>query len=573
MCDLSVAGLRTLEELTQTFGFSEGRSREAIAAIPNKGDVQMAYNWLLDHGEEDRGGAVTLVVCDHLDARTAQLLAPASDLKYGCPCLECGNEGENWVCLFCAETHCSRYAQSHGLKHHVATKEKQESETSIASLAAGDVPPIGHFLAISLMDLSVWCYECQAYVTHSALKPRTARMEQLKFGKPQPKKAKKKDISPEEKQALPKEGEQMKGDWTHMHGFLGKEEWAPPVVVSSNFEEARPGYQSRSASEFMDTPAVLKAKVKRLAKLIRSSNNFIVYTGAGISTSSGVPDYASKNSSIISGDIKEKKNSLSALPTLSHCVLTHLFEKGHLKHWIQQNHDGLPQKAGFPQRHINEIHGAWFDPSNPVVPMTGTLRSDLIKQMVHWEEKADLCLALGTTMCGMNSDRMFVTPSKVAWRNKQSGKKGGPIGGVIINLQQTQHDSLASLRIFAKIDEAMTLLAEELGAGMEPIPYSLPETNTPHVYHDLPYNERGEYSPGSKLTLDLRPGTDLKVVRQPDWDLERKGNIVTVLGQTVDGHYQVDFKGVVRRSLGAWWIAAAAKGEVPYLPLINAKKC
>ena len=24
--------------------------------------------------------------------------------------------------------------------------------------------------------------------------------------------------------------------------------------------------------------------------------------------------------------------------------------RGNLKHWVQQNHDGLPQKAGFPQK-------------------------------------------------------------------------------------------------------------------------------------------------------------------------------------------------------------------------------
>ena len=45
---------------------------------------------------------------------------------------------------------------------------------------------------------------------------------------------------------------------------------------------------------------------------------------------------------------------------------------------MQQNHDGLPQKAGYPQQHLNEIHGAWFDPTNPVVPMSGTLREDLM---------------------------------------------------------------------------------------------------------------------------------------------------------------------------------------------------
>ena len=129
---------------------------------------------------------------------------------------------------------------------------------------------------------------------------------------------------------------------------------------------ARPGYSSKSASEFLDTPEVLQEKVKVLANMIRKSKNLITYTGAGISTASGVPDYASnKQKSIVNEDLK-KGNGLNALPTQAHVVLTHLHFAGWLKYWIQQNHDGLPQKAGFPQKFINEIHGAWFDPSNPV---------------------------------------------------------------------------------------------------------------------------------------------------------------------------------------------------------------
>lgn len=37
---------------------------------------------------------------------------------------------------------------------------------------------------------------------------------------------------------------------------------------------------------------------------------------------------------------------------------------------------GLPQKAGFPQGLINEVHGSWYDPSNPGVrwrPIAGPI--------------------------------------------------------------------------------------------------------------------------------------------------------------------------------------------------------
>ena len=57
--------------------------------------------------------------------------------------------------------------------------------------------------------------------------------------------------------------------------------------------DARPGYSTRKAHEYMDEDSVLLEKVKCLATMIKKSKNFLVYTGAGISTSSGIDDYAS----------------------------------------------------------------------------------------------------------------------------------------------------------------------------------------------------------------------------------------------------------------------------------------
>ena len=46
--------------------------------------------------------------------------------------------------------------------------------------------------------------------------------------------------------------------------------------------------------------------------------------------------------------------------------------------WVQQNHDRLSQKAGFPQEKLNEINGAWGDNKNCVKMMDDNLRRDLI---------------------------------------------------------------------------------------------------------------------------------------------------------------------------------------------------
>ena len=45
--------------------------------------------------------------------------------------------------------------------------------------------------------------------------------------------------------------------------------------------------------EYFDEPAVLDEKVNLLAEMILTSAHFVAFTGAGISTSSGIPDYRS----------------------------------------------------------------------------------------------------------------------------------------------------------------------------------------------------------------------------------------------------------------------------------------
>ena len=45
--------------------------------------------------------------------------------------------------------------------------------------------------------------------------------------------------------------------------------------------------------EFFDDPETLDLKVTQLAEWVRESQNMSVFTGAGISTSTGIPDYRS----------------------------------------------------------------------------------------------------------------------------------------------------------------------------------------------------------------------------------------------------------------------------------------
>ena len=151
---------RTLHTLINDFSFAPARCKEAVDAIGDKGDVGMAVSWLLDHGEEDLGGAISLKRCPHLDYLEEPLAEP-STLRFGQPCADGCPCGENWICLFCAGTRCSRYVKGHCLAHWKETAAVAERSLTVAEAAQGK-QALGHHLAISLSDLSVWCYACEA---------------------------------------------------------------------------------------------------------------------------------------------------------------------------------------------------------------------------------------------------------------------------------------------------------------------------------------------------------------------------------------------------------------------------
>lgn len=113
--------------------------------------------------------------------------------------------------------------------------------------------------------------------------------------------------------------------------------------------------------EYFDTPEELDLKVTQLAQWIRESNHFITFTGAGLSTSAGIPDFRSGVNTVLktgpgawekaatSTSIKSQvKVSMSqALPTPPHMALCQLEKEGHLKFLISQNVDGPIERVAF----------------------------------------------------------------------------------------------------------------------------------------------------------------------------------------------------------------------------------
>eukprot|EP00501_MAST-03F_sp_TOSAG23-6_P000787 GSMAST32.ASY1.ANO1.817.1 assembled CDS len=94
-----------------------------------------------------------------------------------------------------------------------------------------------------------------------------------------------------------------------------------------------------TASEFCDTAAMMDEKCYVLSKLIQMSKRTILYTGAGISVAANI------NQAAAGSYKKSNGNSIYAKPTITHYCATTLANKGLIHGWVQQNHDGLPQKS------------------------------------------------------------------------------------------------------------------------------------------------------------------------------------------------------------------------------------
>jgi NAD-dependent deacetylase len=120
-------------------------------------------------------------------------------------------------------------------------------------------------------------------------------------------------------------------------------------------------------------------ETEKLAQLIVQSRKVVVFTGAGISTESGIPDFRSPGGiwsrydpedftiqKFLSGPAARKtiwKMSLEggllteAKPNLAHHAIAELHQLGKLDCVITQNIDNLHQKAGVPGDRVFELHG------------------------------------------------------------------------------------------------------------------------------------------------------------------------------------------------------------------------
>mmetsp|Transcript_5022 Transcript_5022/g.11954 ORF Transcript_5022/g.11954 Transcript_5022/m.11954 type:complete len:531 (+) Transcript_5022:158-1750(+) len=332
----------------------------------------------------------------------------------------------------------------------------------------------------------------------------------------------------------------------------------PDAVWKSDKKPREGSAEWLTATEFQDKPEVLATKVGLLATLLQLSQRTVAYTGAGISVPAGIGQAAVGSAG--------GNKTVNADPTYTHHTMAALNAMGCLHGWVQQNHDGLPQKAGYPQEAINEIHGSWFDPSNPVVLYSGTLRSELCEQMVDFAETSDLTIVMGTSLTGLNADQVAKKPAKRSLR-------GQSLGTVIISPQQTEQDGKATLRIFAKADDVMKLLSARLGLQVRTTPkrYSGP------LKVAVPYDERGARSCNVRTWWNLEVGQRVRISQYNNIEGAGQPSFSGITDKTVGEVLAHDEKccslviaiSATRVRLGLWWLEAAARGAVEWLPVVN----
>lgn len=115
-----------------------------------------------------------------------------------------------------------------------------------------------------------------------------------------------------------------------------------------------------------------------LRRLIGEASRIVAFTGAGISTESGIPDFRGPNgvwnkmrpidfSDFVRSEDARRESWRrkfagsdrmgGAEPNAGHLALASLYRMGRLTHIITQNVDGLHQQSGVPDDAVIELHG------------------------------------------------------------------------------------------------------------------------------------------------------------------------------------------------------------------------
>ncbi len=242
----------------------------------------------------------------------------------------------------------------------------------------------------------------------------------------------------------------------------------------------------------------LEEKIELAAKWIFESNRHVVFTGAGLSTDSGLPDYRGPDGVWTRRDagLPPPKSPPwdQVSPNQGHYGLVELLKLGKLDYLISQNVDGLHAKAGIPFDKLAELHGnlyfmkcldcgkkltfeeaGWDKKKFGQGYRTGRIRKNqpncsdcggrLISSIVNFGDSLPHDEFEESARRSMNSDVFFVIGSSLvvtpaanmpgyAWKN------GAKL--IILNQGETPYDGEADLRFFDLIGDILPKIVEKV---------------------------------------------------------------------------------------------------------------
>lgn len=147
----------------------------------------------------------------------------------------------------------------------------------------------------------------------------------------------------------------------------------------------------------------IQAQTRVVADRIMAAQSVVVFTGAGISTESGIPDYRSQGGiwdkftpvyfdEFMSSEpariryweqrMAMEKGLKHARPNSGHLGIARLYDTGHLTAVITQNIDGLHHASGIPEDRIIELHGN-----------TRRVRCMSCRTLISWDAAQQMILA------------------------------------------------------------------------------------------------------------------------------------------------------------------------------------
>lgn len=245
----------------------------------------------------------------------------------------------------------------------------------------------------------------------------------------------------------------------------------------------------------------LSGGIAQLRQMINSSSTVVVFTGAGISTESGIPDFRSpgglwaENKPIQFSDFMASESVRreawrrkfnidatiqGAVPNAGHAAISQWVGQGKVAQVITQNVDGLHQASGVPREQVIELHGNTtyahcldcgeryeLAPIRAALEGEGLLpQCDLCQGIVKTAtvsfgqamperemalaeraaRQCDLFIAIGSSL-------VVYPAAGLPLLARQSGAQL-----VILNREPTEHDSMANLVLHGEIGPILTAL-------------------------------------------------------------------------------------------------------------------